>query len=73
MGQQMVRWRTEDRRKAQSTLEYILVLAAILVAVILMANGAIKTAVEKGMQDSKDVMDAAGVKIQSGIGVPEAL
>ena len=45
------------RRKAQSILEYIIVLSAIIVAVIAAANGPIKNAVTKMYGDSSTVIE----------------
>ncbi len=45
--------------RGQSTLEYILVLAAILVAVIAAANGVIGVGVGKAMGDATTTMTAA--------------
>jgi len=44
------------KRKAQSILEYIIVLSAIIVAVIAAANGPIKEAVSNMFQDSSDLI-----------------
>lgn len=54
-------------RKGQSTLEYILVLAAVLVAVIVAANTLIRPAVDKGMTDASDTMKAATGRLQKGL------
>ena len=51
----------------QSTLEYILVLAAILVAVIVAANGVIRPGVNQVMIDSKTVITGATTKLTTGV------
>lgn len=51
--------------KGQSTLEYILIIAAILVAVIAAANLLIKPAVNKAMSDAANaITDATNRLIQ---------
>ena len=62
----------EHQRRGQSTLEYILVLAAIIVAVIIGANTIIKPAVTTTMTDSKAVIEAASKKVQAGLGLTGA-
>ena len=57
--------------RGQSTLEYILVLAAILVAVILGANQLIKPAVEQALTDSKETITDATKKLRAGLGLPQ--
>ena len=44
------------KRKAQSILEYVIVLSAIIAAVIAAANGPIKKAVTDMFQDSSDLI-----------------
>lgn len=56
-------------RHGQSTLEYILVLVAILVAVIAAAGTFMKPAVEKGIQDSTDTIKAATGKVKIDLGL----
>lgn len=56
-------------RKGQSTLEYILVLGAILGVVIAGAATIMKPAVEKSLGDSRDTIKAATGKIQAGLGL----
>ncbi len=46
-------------RKGQGTLEYILVLLAILLAVIVAANGPVKSAVGKMFQNSQNQIESA--------------
>ena len=55
--------------KGQSTLEYILVLAAILTAVILGAGMLVKPAVNQALTDSSDTMKTATGKLKSGLGL----
>lgn len=45
-------------RKAQSILEYIIVLSAIIVAVIAMAQGPVTDAVNKMFTDSTGMMES---------------
>ena len=45
-------------RKSQSMLEYIIVLSAIIVAVIVAAQGPVQTAVSKMFSDSTTMMDS---------------
>lgn len=55
--------------QGQSTLEYILVLAAILVAVILGANALIKPGAEQILKDSNSTMVNATNKLKAGLGL----
>ena len=55
--------------RGQSTLEYILIIAAILVAVVAAAGTLIKPAVTKTMTDSGDVIKAASGKVKTGLGL----
>lgn len=57
-------------RRGQSTLEYILVLAAILAAVIAGATTIIKPAVTTALTDSGATMNAATAKVKTGLGLP---
>ncbi|MDP3723324.1 MAG: hypothetical protein Q8R91_07500 [Candidatus Omnitrophota bacterium] len=54
----------------QSTLEYILVLAAILAAVIVGANSLIKPAVTSTMEDSQSVIETSTDRLKTGLGLP---
>ena len=56
-------------RRGQSTLEYILIIAAILVAVIAAAGTLIKPAVTKTMTESSNVIKNASDKIGKGLGL----
>ena len=59
-----------NRRGGQSTLEYILVVAAILVAVIAAAGSLIRPAVEEHMmQDAADTIEAATGELKTGLGL----
>ncbi len=60
-------WR--GHRQGQSTLEYILVVAAILVAVIVAANLVIKPAVNTAMTDSGSVITGATSKLKTKLGI----
>ena len=55
--------------RGQSTLEYILVLAAVLAAVIVGAGAMVKPAVTKAMGDSQDTMQSATGKLKTGLGL----
>ena len=58
-----------EHRTGQSTLEYILVVAAILVAVIIGANVLVSGGVKDIMTKSdKTISDAAG-KLKGGVGL----
>jgi len=61
----------ESRRacRGQSTLEYILVLAAILVAVIAAAGSLVRPAVNQAMTDSTQTITAATGKLKAGLGL----
>ncbi len=47
------------KRKGQSILEYVIIFAVIVAAVIVGANMAIKPAVEQGMNDTAGAMQGA--------------
>ena len=57
-------------RQGQSTLEYILVLSAILVGLIVIVSTTIKPAVEGVMTDSQTTITNASAKVQGGLGLP---
>ena len=59
----------QSGRKGQSTLEDILILAAILVAVIAAANLLMKPAVDKAMTDSSNTIKDATGKLKGGLGL----
>jgi len=54
-------------RAGQSTLEYILVLAAIIAAVAIAAGALIRPAVNKSMNDTKTVIEDASGKLKKGL------
>ena len=54
-------------RRGQSTLEYILVLAAILVAVIFAANTLMRPAVNTAMTDASNTITSATGKLKTGL------
>lgn len=54
-------------RGGQSTLEYILVLAAIIAAIAIAAGTLIKPAVNKTMNDTKTVIENATGKLKDGL------
>ena len=61
-------WRTSKRtQRGQSTLEYILVLAAILVAVIVAANSLMRPAVNQSLTDASNTMKSATGKLSAGL------
>ena len=51
----------------QSTLEYILVLAAIIAAVAIAAGTLIRPAMNKSMNDTKTVIENASGKLKAGL------
>ena len=53
----------------QSTLEYILVIAAILAAIIAVAGTLLGPAVNKTMTDSKKIIEDSSGKLQTGLGL----
>ena len=55
--------------RGQSTLEYILVLAAIIVAVIVAANMLVRPAVDKSMKNSSMVIENSTQKLQEKLGL----
>ena len=55
--------------QGQSTLEYILVLAAIIVAVIVGANSVVNTGVTSAMSDAGSTISGASSKLKTGIGL----
>ena len=63
------RGRVRDRRRGQSTLEYILVLAAILVAVIAAANTWLRPAVDTAVHDSANTITNATGRVSQGLGL----
>lgn len=54
-------------RRAQSTLEYILILAVIVAAIILAANGPIKNAVRRNLNESSNLISSATNKLSKGL------
>ena len=59
--------RTGER--GQSTLEYILVVAAVLAGIIAIVTLAMKPAMNKTVQDSADTISAAADKVKTGLGL----
>ena len=57
------------RSKGQSTLEYILVLAAIIVAIIAATNTLVRPAINTAMTDSSNVITGATNRLQTGLGL----
>jgi len=53
-----------EKRRGQSTLEYALVLTAVILAIAVAANGPIKTAVGKMFDDVKARIESASGKIR---------
>ncbi len=68
MSDQRRMWQQRWER-GQSTLEYILVVAAILVAVLIAANEVVKPAVKQTMDDSTNVMKDATAKLKPKLGL----
>ena len=56
-------------RRGQSTLEYILVISAILVAVIVAANTVIRTGTNQVMTDANNTMTNASKKLSEKLGL----
>lgn len=63
----MGKMRVANARKGQSTLEYILVITAILVAIVAVVSTTIKPATEQTLTDSGNAVKAAAGKLQSGL------
>ena len=57
--------RTRTGRQGQSTLEYMLVLAAVLLALIAAATNLINPAASRTLQESANVINAAASQIQN--------
>ncbi len=57
------------RTRGQSTLEYILVLAAIVVAIIAAANTLVRPAVNTAMTNSSTVITGATNRLRTGLGL----
>ena len=56
-------------RRGQSTLEYILVLAAIVAAIVVAANTLIGPGVNHVADQAKQTMTGASGKLQGGLGL----
>lgn len=56
------------KRKAQSILEYTLILAAIVAGIILAARTMVRPAVEQSFTDATDSMKAMTSKLSSQLG-----
>lgn len=59
----------QQRARGQSTLEYILVVGAILVAVIAAATAFMKPAADKAIKDSANVIQDSAGKLKAGLGL----
>ena len=57
--------RTRTGRQGQSTLEYMLVLAAVLLALIAAATNLINPAAKRTLEESANVINAAASQIQN--------
>ena len=44
-------------RKAQSTLEYVIILTAIIAVILIVAGGVLRTSVEKGLNSVTNKME----------------
>lgn len=62
-------WRTKH---GQSTLEYILVLAAIITAVVLATGTVFKTGLKNMMDNSGQAVTDAAAKLKTQLGTPAA-
>ena len=58
-----------QNRRGQSTLEYILVLGVILLAVIGIASVAMRTGTENTLKNAGTTIDAASTKVKAGLGL----
>ena len=56
------------RRKSQSVLEYVLILAVVVGGVVVAATKFVKPAVDKGFEDSTSAMENATSKFSSQFG-----
>jgi len=56
------------RKRGQSIVEYTIVFAAVIAAIIYGATKLIKPAVKKGMEDSKTIIEESTGKLTSMIG-----
>ena len=56
-------------KRGQSTLEYVLVLAAIVAAVAVASGTLIKPAINKAMTDSKSVIENSTGKLKEKLGL----
>ena len=61
--------RRQQRPRGQSTVEYALVTAVVIVAVIAAATNWIGPAVEQTLDDAATVIDSASGKVGTGVGV----
>ena len=66
---QQGRGRAARRSRGQSTLEYILVLAAILFAIIAVVGTQIKPATEQTMNEAGNAVKNAANKFVTGLGL----
>lgn len=56
-------------RRGQSTLEYLLMLGVILLALIAFGSGTIRTGIQNVLTNSGQTIDAAAGKVQGGLGL----
>ncbi len=57
------------KNRGQSTLEYILILAAIIVAIAVLGKGLIRVGTENVLKDAKGVVDQASDKLSEHLGL----
>lgn len=53
----------QRRATGQGTLEYVLILAVVILAIIAAANGPIRKAIDKMFNDSASVMESASERM----------
>jgi Flp pilus assembly pilin Flp len=56
-------------RQGQTLVEYILMLAVIIVVIVIAANGVMKDALTQLFTDTTDTIKAASGKIKTGLGL----
>ena len=61
--------RVGRRVSGQSTLEYILVIAAVLIAVVAVTVAALRPAVGKMSNEAANTISAASEKVKTGLGL----
>ena len=57
------------RARGQSTLEYILVIAAVLIALVAAIQGVFRVGLNRMMSESSNTVETAAGKVQTGLGL----